>query len=95
MPCKWVAGPESEQAFPSSLEAMSADPPPPDDLRATFQRLLNLALTRGRATPKCSGLGPETVAAIDGVAYDHPDAEAEGIAAAYDTFDREHGEELA
>ena len=95
MPGKWVAGSGLRKHSPASLEAMPADPPPHDDLRATFQRLLNLALTRGRATPKGSGLGPETLAAIDGVAYDHPDAEAEGIAAAYDTFDREHGEELA
>jgi hypothetical protein len=31
--------------------------PPPDDLRTTFQRLLNLALTRGRATPSSCDLG--------------------------------------
>jgi hypothetical protein len=32
-------------------------------------------------------------AAIDLVAYDHPDAEPECIAAAYAAFDREHGED--
>ena len=71
---------------------MVSQPPSADELRATFQGLLNLALTRGRATPGSCGLGPQTRAAIDAVAYDHPDAEADGIAAAYDAFEREHGE---
>jgi hypothetical protein len=71
---------------------MLADPPSSDELRTTFQGLLNLALTRGRATPSCCGLGPSTLAAIDVIAYDHPHAEADCIAAAYDAFDREHGE---
>jgi hypothetical protein len=62
------------------------------DLRLTFVGLLNLALTRGRATLPGCGLGPATAAAIDLVAYDHPDAEPESIAAAYDAFDREHAE---
>ena len=73
-----------------SVKAMSTDPP--DDLRLTFQQFLNLALTRGRATSTCCGLGPGTSAAIDSVAYDHPDADADSIAAAYDAFDREHGD---
>ena len=64
--------------------------PAPEELRATFQRLLNLALTRGRATSGCCGLGTATRAAIDVVAYDHPDAEADCIAVAYDAFNREH-----
>ena len=70
---------------------MLAEPPTPDELRSTFQGLLNLALTRGRVTPSCSGLGPNTLAAIDVVAYEHPDADADCIAAAYDAFDNEHG----
>jgi hypothetical protein len=70
---------------------MSAEPP--DDLRLAFQELLNLALTRGRVTPSCCVLGPHTCAAINLVAYDHPDAEPECIAAAYAAFDREHGGE--
>jgi len=36
--------------------------------------------------------GPNTLAAINVVAYEHPDAEADCIAAAYDAFDHEHGE---
>ena len=40
----------------------------------------------------CSGLGPDTVAAIREVAYEHPDADADCIAAAYDAFEREHGD---
>jgi hypothetical protein len=71
---------------------MSAELPFHDELRTTFQDLFNLALTRGRATPSCCGLGPATLAAIDAVAFDHPDAEADSIALAYDSFDREHGE---
>jgi hypothetical protein len=70
---------------------MLAEPPPRQSLRETFQELLNLALTRGRATREDSGLGPDTRAAIDAVAYDHPDAEADCIAEAYDAFHREHG----
>ena len=75
-----------------SLGSVLSEPPPADDLRTTFQGLLNLALTRGRATSGCCGLGPRTRAAIDVVAYDHPDAEADCIAAAYDAFEREHGD---
>jgi hypothetical protein len=71
---------------------MLSEPTPPDDLRMTSQGLLNLALTRGRATSDSCGLGSATRAAIDVVAYDHPDAEADCIAAAYDAFDREHGD---
>ena len=71
-------------------KAMSTEPP--DDLRLTFQQQLNLALTRGRATSPYSGLGPGTSAAIDSVAYNHPDADADSIAAAYDAFDCEHGD---
>jgi hypothetical protein len=70
---------------------MLAEPPTPEELRLTFQGLLNLALTRGRLTPPCCGLGPGTLAAINVVAFEHPDAEAELIADAYDAFQREHG----
>jgi len=70
---------------------MPVEPPPRRGIRATFQEALNLALTMGRATLDSSGLGPQTREAIDAVAYDHPDAEADGIAAAYDAFQREHG----
>ena len=69
---------------------MLPEPPSVAVLRETFQRVLNLALTRGRAAPSHCGLGPETLAAIDVVAYDHPDAEPDSIAAAYEAFDREH-----
>ena len=71
---------------------MMAEPPSPDELRSIFQELLNLALTRGRGTSSSCGLGPNTLAAIDVVAYEHPYAEADCIAAAYDAFDHEHGE---
>jgi hypothetical protein len=71
------------------------DEPPPEELRATFQSLLNLALTRGRRTSSYAGLGPSTRAAIDVVAYEHPYAEAELIAAAYDAFGREHAQTVA
>ena len=74
-----------------SLGEVQAEPPSPDELRTTFQGLLNQALTRGRLTHTNCGLGPGTLAAIDVIAYDHPDAEADCIAAAYDAFYREHG----
>jgi hypothetical protein len=64
----------------------------PDELRAAFQELLNLALTRGRLTSSPCGLGPATLEAIDVVAIEHPDAEAALIAEAYDAFEREHGQ---
>jgi hypothetical protein len=69
---------------------MHAESPTPEDLRQIFQGLLDLALTRGRVAPSSSGLGPSTTAAINVVAYEHPDAEAELIADAYDAFEREH-----
>ena len=71
---------------------MLAEPPSPEQLRATFLGLLNLALTRGRVASSSCGLGPNTRAAINVVASEHPDAEADCIAAAYDAFDHEHGE---
>ncbi|MBX7456552.1 hypothetical protein GR927_52000 [Mycolicibacterium sp. 3033] len=70
---------------------MPHPPPSYDELRVNFQLLLNSALTHGRAAPRDCGVGPATVAAINAVAYDHPDAEADTIAAAYDAFDAEHG----
>jgi hypothetical protein len=70
---------------------MSAEPPTPEGLRATFQELLNRALTRGRVAPGSAGLGPSTLAAVNAVALEHPDADAELIADAYDVFEREHG----
>src|SRR6476620_4327781 len=69
---------------------MLAEPPSPEQLRSTFQGLLNLALTRGRVASSSCGLGPNTLAAINVVASDHPDAETDCIAAAYDAFDHEH-----
>jgi hypothetical protein len=71
---------------------MVFEPATPGERRQTFQGMLNLALTRGRAASSCCGLGPETVAAIDKVAYMSPDADPDCIAAAYDAFEREHGE---
>lgn len=69
---------------------MPASPPSDDELRVNFQVLLNRALPHGRIAPQDCGLGPGTVAAINTIAYDHPDAEAETFAAAYDAFDKEH-----
>ena len=66
---------------------MSAQPP---ELRGSFQAMLNLALTRGSFTATPCGLGPATIAAIDVVALEHPDAEATSITDAYDAFQREH-----
>ena len=41
------------------MVASLAEPTSPGELRTTFQGLLNLALTRGHASPTWSGLGPE------------------------------------
>ena len=58
--------------------------------RSTFQDLLHGALLGGRVPPTMSGLGPDTVAAIEAIAREHPEATAELIADAYDAFTREH-----
>ena len=62
-----------------------------DDGRAERQALfvdaLNLAITRGRMPG--AGFGPLTMAAVQVVAAEHPDATAEHIAAAYDAFRQE------
>ncbi|MEH3139725.1 MAG: hypothetical protein PGN37_05990 [Mycobacterium kyogaense] len=70
---------------------MATPVPSNDELRVNFQVLLNSALTHGRAAARDCGLGPATVEAINAIAYDHPDAEADAIAAAYDAFGAEHG----
>ncbi|TRW79461.1 hypothetical protein FK535_21965 [Mycolicibacterium sp. 018/SC-01/001] len=73
---------------------MATSVPSDDEMRVNFQVLLNNALTHGRAAARDCGLGPATIAAINAIAYDHPDAEADAIAAAYDAFGAEHvGEE--
>ena len=65
----------------------------PREPRNAFQELLNLALTQGRSVKSSDfGLGPATIAAIDLVALEHPDAEVTSIADAYDAFEREHGD---
>ena len=44
----------------SSLGSMVAEPPSQEDLRSTFEAVLNLALTKGCVTPASCGLGPRT-----------------------------------
>lgn len=66
-------------------EPLSADP------RGTFQELLNRAITQGRGPGDGVALGPDTRAAIDLVAREHPEATPKLIADAYDAFVREHG----
>ena len=56
-----------------------------------FQWSLNGAITRGSAPSRDSGLGSATCDAIELVARDHPEAEVDSIAGAYDAFTREHG----
>jgi len=58
---------------------MLAEPPSPEQLRSTFQGLLNLALTRGRVASSSCGLGPNILAAINVVASEHPDAETDAL----------------
>jgi hypothetical protein len=56
-----------------------------------FRELLNLALTLGRIPSTTCGLGPGTVAAIDVIAREHPEAVTQLITDAYEAFKREHG----
>lgn len=70
---------------------MPTPTPSTDELRVNFQVLLNSALTHGRGATRECGLGPATIEAINAIAYDHPDAEADAVTAAYDAFDAEHG----
>ena len=61
------------------------------DLRCAFQDSLNCAIARGQRPSRWLGLGDGTCKAIEGVAYEHPDATAAQIADAYDAFARDHG----
>ena len=61
------------------------------DFKALFQQLLNLALTLGRIPPATCGLGPGTIAAIDTIAREHPEAITQLITDAFDAFKRERG----
>lgn len=70
---------------------MLVQPASPRDFQAVFQQLLNLAWTLGRIPPTTCGLGSATLAAIDAIAREHPEAVTELITDAYDAFKREHG----
>lgn len=61
------------------------------DLHSVFVDALNNAIVHGREPSRWIGLGDETRSAIDAVAAEHPDATADHIACAYDSFAREHG----
>lgn len=50
------------------------------DLRAHFHQLLNAAITQGRS-PTSTRLGPATLAAIETIAIEHPEARPIHIAA--------------
>ncbi|WP_458317564.1 hypothetical protein [Mycolicibacterium brisbanense] len=63
---------------------------PPSELRERFQTALNHAIAHGRSPLAESGLGPLTQAAVALVAAEHPYAEADHIADAYDAFAQEH-----
>jgi hypothetical protein len=63
-------------------------------LRNAFQDSLNLAIAHGSRPSGLAGLDRQTLAAIDVVACEHPDASADDIAYAYEAFEREHGHQL-
>lgn len=65
--------------------------PLPSELRKRFQTALNQAIAHGRSPLDGSGLGPLTQAAVALVANEHPYADADQIADAYDAFVEEHG----
>lgn len=51
----------------SSLDFMVAEPPSQEDLRSSFEGLLNLALTRGCVMPASCGLGPDVTGVVESV----------------------------
>lgn len=65
--------------------------PPAACSRAEFDGLLNSALAYGESPTTATSVGPKTLAAIEAVAREHPDAGADDITAAYDAFVGEHG----
>ncbi|MEN3225246.1 hypothetical protein PUR22_30885 [Mycolicibacterium porcinum] len=60
------------------------------ELQQRFLIALNDAITRGRSPGHDIGLGLQTLAEMTLVAQSHPDATAEHLAEAYDTFNSEH-----
>jgi len=71
--------------------ALLSDDAPTEDARAVFDHALLSALTEGRLPGPSGALGVNTLAAIEAVARDHPEAAAELINDAYDAFQREFG----
>jgi hypothetical protein len=62
---------------------------PSDALRAAFDDALLRAVTEGRMPPRYYEFGPLTWSAIVAIASEHPEASAELIANAFDSFERE------
>jgi hypothetical protein len=77
-----------------SLGKMVAEPPSREQLRSTFQRLFEPCSYPWTRHPDLFWLRTERPRRIDLVANEYPDAEAHCIAAAYDAFGREHGDDL-
>ena len=57
-------------------------------LRASFEGLLARAIAEGLPAPSCTGLHPDTVAAIDAVAFVYPAAPPRLVDAARVSFAR-------
>lgn len=71
--------------------ALTHDDAPTGDVRAAFEHALLRALTEGRPPGKGCSLNTNTWAAIEAIARNHPEAAAELINAAYDSFQTEYG----
>lgn len=75
---------------PNSAEKSASTDLARADLRQRFESALHSAVVCGQSPSRFIGVGPRTLAAVTAIAAEHPDASADLIAAAYDTFLREH-----
>lgn len=71
--------------------AMSYDDAPTGHVRSAFQHALMGAITEGRLPGEGCPLSAKTWAAIEAIARNHPEAAAELINHAYDSFQSEYG----
>ncbi|KAA0101053.1 hypothetical protein CIW49_05970 [Mycolicibacterium sp. P1-18] len=63
----------------------------PGDARSAFELALIKAITEGRPPGDSAPLGVHTLAAVEAIAREHPEAAAHLIAVAYDAFQGERG----
>ena len=71
--------------------APTYDGAPNGGVRSAFEQALMCAITEGRLPGEGCPLGTNTWAAIEAIARNHPEAAAELINHAYDSFQSEYG----